>query len=80
MSFRKLLLKMQCCIVGLSALVTAGMLWLMENVINATISGTVFLVYGIGLGLLTWIIAHDYYVNRDAVESEPQERLPDTTS
>ncbi len=69
MGFKRLLLKMQCCIVCMTALVTGTLLWFTGNLMHAGISGTFMVLYGIGLLLLVGIMGYDRIVNRDACEA-----------
>jgi hypothetical protein len=61
----KTLIKMKCC-VFLFAMAVTGVLLIMGggNIIHAGISGTVALLYGIGLLMLSSIAIYDKIVNR----------------
>lgn len=61
------LVKMKCCLVLSSSAITAFLIYT-NSVINAGISGTVALIYGIALIMLMGIGCYDRCVNRDCAE------------
>jgi len=62
------LVKMKCCLVLSSTGITAFLIYT-NSVINAGISGTVALIYGIALIMLMGIGCYDRCVNRGCEES-----------
>ncbi len=70
MTFRSLV-KMKCCVVVFSTLITASLIYT-NSVINAGISGTVALIYGIALVMLLGIGCYDRCVNRECLEELKQ--------
>lgn len=67
------LVKMKCCVVLVSALVTAMIVLFQLNVLHAGISGTVALVYGIAVAMYIGIALDD----RRANSKHPEYGLPD---
>ena len=63
------LIKMKCCVV-LSASAITAYLFLTHNPINAGVSGTVALIYGIGLCMLIGIGCYDRCINKDCIPVE----------
>ena len=61
------LIKMKCCVVVFSSLITASLVFT-NSVINAGISGTVALIYGIALVMLLGIGCYDRCVNKECLE------------
>jgi len=61
------LVKMKCCVVVFSTLITASLVY-SNSIINAGISGTVALIYGIALTMLLSIGIYDRRVNREHLQ------------
>ena len=70
MTFKNLV-KMKCCVVVFSTMITAALIYT-NSVINAGISGTVALIYGIALVMLLGIGCYDRCVNRECLEQLKQ--------
>ncbi len=68
------LVKMKCCVVVFSTLITASLIYT-NSVINAGISGTVALIYGIALTMLLSIGIYDRHVNKEYIEELSAEEL-----
>ncbi len=62
------LVKMKCCILIASSGMTALLVYT-NSIINAGISGTVALIYGIALVMLLGIGCYDRCVNRECLEA-----------
>ena len=61
------LIKMKCCVVVFSSLITASLVYT-NSVINAGISGTVALIYGIALFMLLGIGCYDRCINKECLQ------------
>jgi hypothetical protein len=66
------LIKMKCCVVGIMCTATA-LLLIFGNLIFGGITGTLSLLFGIGLLLLIGIAAHDFVLGRQAEGPTPTE-------
>jgi len=72
------LVKMKCCVVVISCAITAFLIYT-NSIINAGISGTVALIYGIALVMLLGIGFYDRSVNRECLAALEAERKSGTS-